>query len=110
MKLLFDHNLSWRLVTDLADIYPNSAHVYKINLFEVDDRTVWQYAREQDYIIVTKDADFNDLMQLYGYPPKIIWIRKGNCSTKQIEVTLREDLSAVQRLIEDQTVGILSIY
>lgn len=97
-------------MTDLADIYPNSAHVYKINLFEVDDRTVWQYAREQDYIIVTKDADFNDLMQLYGYPPKIIWIRKGNCSTKQIEVTLREDLSAVQRLIEDQTVGILSIY
>lgn len=110
MKLLFDHNLSWRLATTLADLYPESTHVYTLNLFEKDDRVIWQFARDQQFVIVTKDSDFNDLMQLYGYPPKIVWMRKGNCTTQQIADALRQDYSAIQHLVDDVLVGILSIY
>lgn len=61
MKLLFDQNLSHKLVLQLADIFPDSAHVRQISLRDADDRTVWDYARDHECIIVTKDSDFADL-------------------------------------------------
>ncbi len=72
MKLLFDHNLSPRLVSLLADAYPNSSHLYLLGLDTADDHVVWEYARAQDYIIVTKDSDFNELSLSRGFPPKLI--------------------------------------
>ncbi|MFB2979897.1 DUF5615 family PIN-like protein [Microseira sp. BLCC-F43] len=77
--LLFDQNLSPRLVDRLADIYPGSVHVDAIGLPTAPDREVWEFARQYDYIIVTKDADFSELSLLLGFPPKVIWIRRGNC-------------------------------
>lgn len=82
MKLLFDHNLSPRLISRLADLYPNSSHVYLLGLDRADDQTVWEHARREEYLIVTKDADFGDLCMLFGFPPKVIWIRRGNCKTR----------------------------
>ena len=84
MKLLFDHNLSPRLVSLLVDIYPDSNHLYLLVLDQESDYYVWEIAKIQDYIIVTKDSDFNELLILKGFPPKVIWIRLGNCSTKTI--------------------------
>ncbi len=72
MKLLFDHNLSPRLIKSLADIYPNSNHLYLMGLDEVSDNIVWETAKKQNYIIVTKDSDFNELLILRGFPPKVI--------------------------------------
>ncbi|WP_017303914.1 DUF5615 family PIN-like protein [Spirulina subsalsa] len=83
MKLLFDHNLSPRLVQRLADLFPESTHVYS------NDREVWDYAKHDEFIIVTKDSDYNELLTLRGFPPKVIWIRRGNCSTTDIETILR---------------------
>lgn len=57
-----DHNLSPRPVQRLADLYPNSSHVQSVGLEAASDRTVWEYARRQDYLIVTKDADFGELL------------------------------------------------
>lgn len=54
------------------------------------DKEVWNYARNQDYLIVTKDVDFSEFSLLRGFPPKVIWIRRGNCSTHDIEIILRE--------------------
>ncbi|MEO1672135.1 MAG: DUF5615 family PIN-like protein [Cyanobacteria bacterium J06631_2] len=46
MKLLFDHNLSPRLVDRLKDLYPNSNHLFNLQLDTVEDFIVWQYALE----------------------------------------------------------------
>ncbi len=108
--LLFDQNLSPRLVERLADIYLGSLHVDGIRLPTAPDREVWEYARQHDYIIVTKDADFSELSLLLGFPPKVIWIRRGNCSTGDIERMLRENYGAIASLSDDSSTGILTLF
>ncbi|HIK30835.1 MAG TPA: DUF5615 family PIN-like protein [Oscillatoriales cyanobacterium M59_W2019_021] len=90
--LLFDQNLSPRLVTRLVDLYLGSAHVDALGLGTAPDRDVWEFARDRGFIIVTKDADFSELNVLLDTPPKVIWIRRGNCSTRHIEQLLRENI------------------
>ena len=80
MKLLFDQNLSPRLVNRLADLYPDSSHVYFVGLDMAPDPVIWEYARDKEFIVMTRDADFSDLNVLLGFPPKVIWIRRGNCA------------------------------
>jgi predicted nuclease of predicted toxin-antitoxin system len=89
MKLLFDHNISYKLVGRLVDLFPESAHVRNVDLHEADDRTVWEYARDDGFAIVSKDEDFHHLSFLYGAPPKVVWVRLGNCTTVAIEQALR---------------------
>ena len=72
MKLLFDQNLSPRLVHRLTDLYPDSSHVYLIGRDKAPDPRIWEYARDNGFIIVTRDADFSDLNVMLGYPPKVI--------------------------------------
>jgi len=89
VKLLFDQNLSHRLVTALQHEYPDSRHVRVVGLKNATDAAVWQYAAQQGFTIVTKDADFHQRSFLFGQPPKVVWIRVGNCSTAMIETLLR---------------------
>jgi predicted nuclease of predicted toxin-antitoxin system len=110
MKLLFDHNLSPRLVDRLADIYPSSQHLFLIGLDEADDLSVWEYARQSGFTVVTRDADFNELSILRGFPPKVIWIRHGNCSTKRIEEILRSHLDDIQNFDKNPNLGVLTLY
>lgn len=109
MKLLFDHNLSYKLIDCLSDLYPGSNHVYKLGLDKADDTDVWEYARANDFLIVTKDADFSDLCLLRGFPPKVVWIKRGNCKTADIEEILRNHYVEVETLINDQVIGILTL-
>ncbi len=89
MKLLFDEKLSHRLVDDLRDLYADSDHVRTLGLERASDADVWNFARAQGFTIVTKDADFHERSLLKGHPPKVIWIRRGNCSTAMIANILR---------------------
>ncbi len=109
MKLLFDHNLSPRLVSRLAAEYPNSAHVFTLGLDEALDVAVWTFARDQGFAIVTKDADFSDISVLLGFPPKIIWLRLGNCSTNDIEALLRLHKPSIEALEHDPHTGIIEL-
>ncbi|HRQ25126.1 MAG TPA: DUF5615 family PIN-like protein [Anaerolineales bacterium] len=108
--LLFDQNISPRLVERLADIYPDSTHVSLLGMGNAMDIEIWQYAHDNDYMIVTKDADFSELGVVRGFPPKIIWIRRGNCSTSDIETILRDNYEAIQLLGEDESTGILVLF
>jgi predicted nuclease of predicted toxin-antitoxin system len=110
VKLLFDHNLSPRLVTRLSDIYPNSEHVYLIGFDRAEDYALWAYAAQNDYIIVTKDSDFNELSIIRGFPPKVIWLRHGNCKTDQIEAILRVHIKDIKMLSENTNFGILTLF
>jgi predicted nuclease of predicted toxin-antitoxin system len=110
MKLLFDHNLSPRLVNQLADLFPQSTHVYTLGMDQTDDHEVWTCAQNNGFTIVTRDSDYNELLILRGFPPKVIWIRRGNCSTAAIKTMLRLRLADIQALDRDSTLGILTLY
>lgn len=100
MKLLLDQNLSPWLAHTLAAVYPGTAHVRDVGLQAADDDTVWTYAAQHGFVIVSKDADFHQRSFVLGHPPKVVWIRRGNCSTVEMEAILRSheaDLLAFER-------------
>lgn len=100
MKLLFDENLSPRLVERLADVYPESQHVSGVDLGAAQDFAVWEYAKRYGFAIVSKDSDFAERSVLESGPPKVIWIRLGNCSTSEIEAQLRSARDIVRTFVE----------
>lgn len=107
MRLLFDQNLSHRLVSLLGEVYPGSVHVREVGLAEADDGVVWSHALRQGLVIVSKDADFYQRSLLLGPPPKVVWIRRGNCSTRAVEAILRRHHADVERFCADAAAAIL---
>jgi predicted nuclease of predicted toxin-antitoxin system len=95
VKLLFDENLAPRLATALSDLYPGSVHVTDCGLRGATDSVVWQYALENGFVIVSKDSDFSQRSALRGGPPKVIWLRIGNCNTARAEFVLRNIVERV---------------
>ena len=110
MKLLFDHNLPPRLVSRLRDLFPNSEHVFAIGLDRATDLEIREHAKRENLAIVTKDADFSDLCVLRGFPPKVIWIRRGNCSANDLEQLLREHHQQIAALDNDPLIGVLTLF
>lgn len=109
MKLLFDENLSHKLARRLADIFPDSIHVRNVGLKASDDPLVWDYARDNDFMIVSKDADMHDLSLVFGNPPKVIWVRLVNCSTSDVESLLRREFEAIKEFYEDNSLSLLAL-
>jgi predicted nuclease of predicted toxin-antitoxin system len=93
--LLFDQNISYRIVSKLSDCYPACKQVRELGLTNSEDVDIWDYARKNNYVIVTFDADFYDIGLINGCPPKIIWLRTGNLVTNQIACLLRERQSQI---------------
>ena len=93
MKLLFDQNLSPRLIALLATEYPGSEHVRRVGLAAAPDPNVWDFAAANGLTIVSKDVDFHHRAVLYGSPPKVVWLRVGNCPTTAVETLLRDRLA-----------------
>jgi predicted nuclease of predicted toxin-antitoxin system len=101
VKLLFDENLSPHLVERLTDVYPESKHVSTVELGGADDSAVWEYAKRHGFAIVSKDSDFAERSVLESGPPKVIWIRLGNCSTSDMERQLRSAREVVRAFLEE---------
>lgn len=101
MKLLFDQNLSHHLVEALADVYPDCQHVRNVGLKASPDTQVWNFARSNGYTIVSKDADFYQRSLLLSFPPKVIWLKLGNCSTQAVEQLPRVHWEDVQEFDVD---------
>lgn len=95
MKLLLDENLSDRIVNRVSDLYPSSKHVKTLGLINTDDGIIWEYAKEKSFVIVSKDSDFHQRSLLYGYPPKFIFLRIGNCPTNRIVSILRNRFNTI---------------
>lgn len=107
MKLLLDENLSRRLVEALAARYPGSAHVTVCGLEAADDAAVWKYAADNGFTVVTKDTDFHQRCFLYGAPPKVIWIRLGNCSTNDVAQLLADRSAELAAFASDPDAALL---
>jgi predicted nuclease of predicted toxin-antitoxin system len=110
MKLLFDENLSPKLVAALADVLPDCQHVHRIGLGGESDDCVWNYAKNHDFILVSKDSDFYDKSLLFGPPPKVIWIRRGNCTNRHIQLLLRNKVETILRFNNNPELSFLQIY
>lgn len=95
MKLLFDENLSPRLASALSDCFPGSRAARECGLRGGSDLAVWQYARENGFVIVSKDSDFSERSARFGSPPKVIWLRIGNCTTARVDFVLRNTVERV---------------
>lgn len=102
MKLLFDQNLAPRLAVALSDLFPGSTHVRELGMAEAQDRDIWVHARDSGFAIVSKDNDFQQMSFVFGAPPKVIWIRRGNCSVAEIEEILRANASRILEFDEDE--------
>jgi predicted nuclease of predicted toxin-antitoxin system len=102
LKLLFDENLSPRLVELLAFLYPGSQHVYFCNLGASPDRDIWEYAKEHEFVIVSKDSDFSERSIVHGHPPKVVWLRVGNCTTDQVALFLLNTVDALTEFAESE--------
>ena len=94
----------------LASEYPGSLHISDIGMAAADDDVVWQYAKENGLIIVSKDSDFHDRSLLRGAPPKVIWLRIGNSTTQQILDILRKHIEEIRDFerSEEETFLVLS--
>ncbi|MGD0520045.1 MAG: DUF5615 family PIN-like protein [Terracidiphilus sp.] len=99
MKLLLDENLSPRLIASIHDLYPDSCHVEDCGLSGAPDEDVWRYAKENGFAIVSKDSDFSELSVLRGSPPKVIWLRIGNCTTLRAGFLLRGAFPRIQAFL-----------
>jgi predicted nuclease of predicted toxin-antitoxin system len=109
MKLLFDHNLSPKLVAKLVNLYPASSHVALLGLDTSSDLVVWQHAQQAGYCLVAKDSDLNDLVAAKGFPPKVIWIRLGNCTTSAIVTLLQTHYEAILEFEQEANAGLLEL-
>ena len=101
MTLLLDQNLSPRLVDRLASSFAGSMHVRSVALERADDPAIWRHALDHGYAIVTKDSDFAERTQVSNPHPKIVWIRRPNCSTTDVENMLIRHRDDIERLESD---------
>jgi predicted nuclease of predicted toxin-antitoxin system len=101
VKLLFDQNISFRVVKKIHTLFPGSKQLREAKLENATDQQVWNYAKKEKFSIVTFDGDFYDLVTLYGHPPKIIWLRMGNISTDNIANTFAKHIGLINAFLTD---------
>ena len=109
MKLLFDQNLSPKLRRLLADVYEECAHVRDLGMGESLDTEIWRYAAEHSFTVVTKDSDFLQRSLTLGFPPKVIWLRIGNCSVEDSAQLLRDKYIRIRYFHESPDAAVLTL-
>ena len=109
MKLLFDQNISHKVLQYLPSVFHGSTSVKQEGLTNLPDKEIWDFAKKHRYTIVTQDSDFNDLNALLGFPPKIIWVRTGNLTTKQIVDVIVKYTPDIEGFLKDYNHGCLEI-
>ena len=110
MKLLLDENLSRRIVPLLQSDYPGSSQIALLQLEAASDREIWEYARVNNFIIVTRDSDFHELGILYGAPPKIIWLKAGNQSKASTLRSLLDGKKEISAVLLQENKNCIEIY
>ena len=100
MRLLFDQNISFRIVKKLSSIFPDAEQLRELQLENFSDNEIWNYAKSHNYSIVTYDSDFYELSNLYGFPPKIIWLRVGNTSTATLPALFIEKANLIEEFLK----------
>jgi predicted nuclease of predicted toxin-antitoxin system len=107
MKFLIDNNLSFKLVQPLQDLFPGTAHVRDSLSVNTDDLTIWNFAKQNDFVVLTKDNDFDERSQLEGCPPKLVHLICGNKTTLHILnliISRKEDIEQFAEIDKDNCI------
>ena len=107
MKLLVDENLSRKLVPLIRDLFPGSMHVSLLGLLQANDELIWEYARKEDFCILTADSDFHELAISRGSPPKVIWLRNCDYPTVAAESLIRSQTIRIIEFLENPEPSVL---
>jgi len=107
---LLDNNLSPKIARRIEHIFPGCLHVESVGLDASDDPEVWDFARQDNLHILTKDADFSKILTFRGFPPKIVWLKCGNVTTREIVEKILENETSILNFLTHPTAGILEIY
>jgi len=110
MKLLLDANISWRIVKNIESYVEECNHVDNCDLkVPAKDIEIWNYAKANQFIIITNDEDFINFSTIYGYPPKIVIIKTGNLRRNLVQELLLKYLDDIKLLHASSDTGILEI-
>ena len=102
MKLLFDQNVPRSLISTVEGVFPGSTHVALIDLDKASDKAIFDFARLEGFTIVSKDSDFRQLSFVHGAPPKVIWLRVGNRSAKELRQIVADCVKLFRRFDQDE--------
>ena len=106
MKLLFDQNISFRIIRRIVRYFPQSMHVSQVGLNNSEDSEIWNYAKENGYVIVTFDSDYFDLSLIRGCPPKVIWLKTGNLITNELaEIIIQNSKTIIDFILLEENKG-----
>ncbi|MEP6648052.1 MAG: DUF5615 family PIN-like protein [Saprospiraceae bacterium] len=97
---MFDQNISPRIIKHLSSVFPGAKHVRHVGLEDASDTVIFEFAKKNNFSVVTFDSDFVDLNVVRGFPPKIIWIRTGNLTTKSVAELLNSNIELIKRFLE----------
>ncbi|MEW9807220.1 DUF5615 family PIN-like protein [Mesorhizobium marinum] len=109
MRLLLDQNISRRVALALGAHGIEIQHVSSCGLGSASDARIWNFAKDNGYAILSKDADFHHMSFTFGAPPKTIWLRLGNCSTREIAASISRNLPAIAIFLDDADSALMVI-
>ena len=111
MKLLLDANISWRITKLVENDFLDCLHSKDINVKQpAKDIEIWEFAKQNNYTILTHDDDFEKLLLLKGVPPKVIILKTFNKNTKQIAELLISKKEIIESFISTNELMILEVY
>lgn len=99
MRLLFDQNISYRIIGKIEKYFPEAKQVRELGLENYSDIQIWEYAKKNSFSIVTFDSDFFEFANLYGHPPKVIWLRTGNRKTNDLAKMIVHKYEIIQEFV-----------
>ena len=109
MKLLFDQNISHRILGKLPPDFADCQQVRTVGLEDSSDINIFNYAKENDFAVVTFDSDFVDLNTLHSTPPKIIYLNTGNLSTNHISELILDNILTIKQYLDSDSDSILEL-
>jgi len=107
--MLGDANISRRLIPRPSGTFPDSTHVALLGLGDATDDEIWRHALDHGFAIVSKDEDFHQRALVSGPPPKVIWVRLGNCTTSDIEQAIQDGHDTIMVFLEEETASFLTL-
>ncbi len=112
MKVLIDQNISFRLVERLQNaLSVDFIHLKSVNLADAPDIPIYLYAQNENFdAIMTMDNDFINIQSMLGTPPKLIWLRVGNCSTAALSLIINHKLLQIHAFLQEKDNDILEIW
>ncbi len=111
MKILVDQNISFRLIPRIQASFPETVHVKDLGLINFKDFRIFQYARQNQFVaVLTLDEDFYNIQLEHGAPPKVVWIRTGNCSTAMLASVILQNAELIQNFLHDEQLDCLELF